>query len=60
MHLPLDLIDRLRNAVFWSPGLTLAGLAEQALADAVAVLEKKNGKAFPPRKEELKGGRPVK
>ena len=43
-----------------APGLTLADLAAQALADAVDRLEKKKGEPFPPRKGELKGGRPMK
>ena len=43
-----------------SSGLTLAGMAEKALADAVAKMEKKAGKPFPKRKHELRGGRPMK
>lgn len=60
VHLPLPVIDRAKNAVFWSPGLTLAGLAEAALVEALQKLEKKNGGPFAPRTAELKGGRPVK
>ena len=60
VHLPTEVIDRARNAVFWSPGLTLAGLAERAFLEALERLEKKNGGPFAPRKAELKGGRPVK
>lgn len=43
-----------------TPGLTLADLAAQALTDAVDRLEKKKGAPFPPRKADLKGGRPMK
>lgn len=60
VHISVDLIDRLKNAVYWSPGVTLAAIAEEYLSKGVDALEKKNGKPFPPRKEELKGGRPVK
>lgn len=60
VHLSLDLIDRVKNAVYWTPGLTLAGLAEEALAAAVDKLERARGEPFPPRKAELKGGRPLK
>lgn len=60
VHLPTDLIDRVKNAVYWTPGLTLAGLAEQALTKAVAELEQERGERFPARKTELKGGRPLK
>ena len=60
VHLPIDLIDRVKNAVYWTPGLTLAGLSENALTATLAKLEKDNGKPFPKRKRELKGGRPLK
>jgi hypothetical protein len=59
-HLPVRVMERAKNAVFWTPGLTLADLAAQALTDAVDRLEKKRGKVFPPRKADLKGGRPMK
>lgn len=59
VHISVDLIDRLKNAVYWSPGVTLAAIAEEYLSKGVDALEKKNGKPFPPRKEELKGGRPI-
>ena len=60
VHLPVDLIDRVKNAVYWTPGLTLAGLAEDALRRAVDKLEKDRGEAYPHRRSELKGGRPLK
>jgi len=59
-HLPVQVMDRAKNAVFWTPGLTLTDLAAQALTEAVDRLEKKRGEVFPPRKAELKGGRPMK
>jgi hypothetical protein len=59
-HLPVDLIERARNAVFWTPGLTLAELAEEAVREALDQLEKRRGEPFPPRKRALKTGRPVK
>jgi hypothetical protein len=60
VHLPVDLIDRLKNAVYWTPGLTLAGLAEEVFQEAVERIEKERGEPFPPRKRELTGGRPLK
>lgn len=60
IHLSQELINRIRNVVYWTPGLTLADLGEDAFTRAVAEREKKRGGAFPQRKEELKGGRPVK
>jgi hypothetical protein len=59
-HLPADLIERARNSVFWTPGLTLATLAEEAIRDALDRIEKERGEPFPPRKRALKTGRPVK
>jgi len=59
-HLPVEVMERAKNAVFWTPGLTLADLAAQALTESVDRLEKKRGEVFPPRKADLKGGRPMK
>lgn len=55
-----DVIERIKNAVYWTPGLTLASLAEEAFAKAVDELEKQKGECFQERKSELKTGRPVK
>lgn len=60
VHLPVELIDRVKNTVYWTPGLTLTGLAEEALRQVVDALEEQNGAAFPQRDEELRGGRPLK
>lgn len=59
VHLSVALIDRVKNTVYWTPGLTLASLAETALQQLVEQLEKQRGEPFPPRKENLKGGRPL-
>jgi hypothetical protein len=42
-------LERARNAVYWTPGLTLTDLATQALAAAVDDLEDQRGRAFPAR-----------
>jgi predicted DNA binding CopG/RHH family protein len=55
-----DVIERLKNAVYWTPGLTLASLAEEAFAKVVDALEDKRKAPFPKRQEELKTGRPIK
>ena len=60
VHLPVDQLDRVKNAVYWTPGLTLAALTERALAEAMIQLEAERGALYPPRREELKGGRPLK
>jgi hypothetical protein len=56
--LPAQLLNRLRNAVYWTPTLTLAGVIESAVAAKLDHLETLNGEPFPTRNEELKGGRP--
>lgn len=60
VHVPAELVERLKDAVYWTPGLTLAGLSERAFSETLEKLEKKNGGPFPRRKSELKGGRPLK
>jgi hypothetical protein len=50
--LPPELIERARDAVYWSPGWTMARLAERGLELAIAELEKKRGGAFPSRDDE--------
>lgn len=55
---PADLIERVRNAAYWER-LTLTGIIVQAVAEAVARMEQERGESYPPRKGELKGGRPI-
>lgn len=60
LHISTELVDRVKNAVYWEPGLTVAGFAEEAFALAIEALEKERGAAFPQRKQHrLRGGRPV-
>jgi hypothetical protein len=60
IHLPLELIDRVKNVVYWEPGLTLTGFAEYAFERALQEQEEKRGEPYPERKERaLKSGRPV-
>jgi len=56
-HVPVEIADRVRAAVYWTPGLTMGSLAAQALEEFV---EKKRGAKFQPAVGEPKGGRPVK
>jgi hypothetical protein len=56
--LPVSLLERLRNAVYWTGHGTLARLIGDALEDAVAQLEQTNGGTFPIRLAPLKRGRP--
>jgi transcriptional regulator of met regulon len=58
VSLPLDLLERSRNTVYWTKGLTLARLLEQALTHSLDLRERMNGQPFPQRLDDLKGGRP--
>ncbi len=60
VQISVDVIERMKNAVYWTPGLTLASLAEEAFSKAVDKLEKGREEPFPQRKDELKTGRPIK
>lgn len=69
-----QIVERAKNAVYWTRGLTLAQFVEQSIESALISLEgeatifddksgeplKKKGEPFPERSEELKSGRPVK
>jgi hypothetical protein len=60
IHLTVDLIEKMKNVVFWEPGMTLTAFAQEALEKAVHQLEKKRGESYPERKNRsLKGGRPL-
>lgn len=59
VQISAQIIERLKNAVYWTPGLTLAALAEDAFLLAVNRLEDERKAPFPKRKEELKSGRPI-
>lgn len=59
VQISAEVIERVKNAVYWTPGLTLASLAEQAFSKAVNALENERKVPFPQRKEELKTGRPI-
>ncbi|MGE3541369.1 MAG: hypothetical protein AB7N91_28540 [Candidatus Tectimicrobiota bacterium] len=59
-QLPLALIERARNTVYWTPGATVAGLMEDALTAHLAHIEQQRGAPFPPREQALKTGRPLK
>ena len=49
VYVPVKLIDKVKNVVYWTPGLTIASFAERAIADGVCSMEKERGEAFPKR-----------
>ena len=59
VHLTHDLIERVKNAAYWNPRLTIASIAELGIKYAIEQVEKEHGGPYPPRESELKGGRPI-
>ena len=57
LSLPTPLIERLRNAVYWTGDRPLVGLVAEAIEDIVTQMEEVNGGAFPQRVSLLKRGR---
>lgn len=55
---PTDLIERARNVAYWER-TTLSGIIVRALSDALDHMEAAREEPYPPRKSELRGGRPV-
>jgi hypothetical protein len=58
VFLPVPLIERLRNAVYWTEHRPLAQIIAEAIDDAVSEMEHANGGVFPQRLSALKPGRP--
>ena len=58
VSLPGDLVDRLRDAVYWSPSLTLAWLVAQSLRTSLVEMESLRQCPFPKRTNALRAGRP--
>ena len=54
-----EILEAARAAVYWTPGLTLAALVEDALAAEVHRRVKRRGEPFPEREGELTTGRPI-
>ncbi len=58
VSLPSDLLERMRDAAYWTSGTTMAGLISSAIEDLLNNLESQNGRPFSPRLQDLKPGRP--
>lgn len=57
VSLSRSLVERLRNAVYWTERRTMAGVITEAIEDALAEMEEKNGDVFPARLRQLRPGR---
>lgn len=58
VSLPGDLVDRVRNAVYWSPSLKLSWLIAQSLRTSLTERESSRQGPFPQRKNPIRAGRP--
>lgn len=58
VSLPSELVERVRDAAYWSSGSTMAGLIAEALEDLLKQREAQNGRPFAPRLGALRPGRP--
>jgi len=58
VSLPAELLERMRDAAYWTSGTTMAGLIPSAIEELLHNLESQNGRPFSPRLQDLKPGRP--
>ena len=58
VSLPTELLERMRDAAYWTSGTTMAGLISSAIEELLHNLEAQNGRPFSPRLQDLKPGRP--
>lgn len=58
VSLPTDLLERTRDAAYWTSGTTMAGLISSAIEEFLHNLEIQNGRPFSPRLHNLRPGRP--
>lgn len=57
VSLPTPLVERLRNAVYWTGHHTLAQIIVDSLEETLTAMEHANGGPFPGRLAPLKSGR---
>lgn len=58
VNLPSHLAEQMRDAVYWTPGLTLAWMIARAVRASLTELESLNQGPFPRRSKPLRAGRP--
>lgn len=58
VNLPSDLVEQMRDAVYWTPGLTLAWMIARAVRTSLRELETVRQGPFPRRLKPLRAGRP--
>lgn len=60
VHLDADVVNRVKNAAYWNPRLTIAKIAERGIRLALKEVEREHGGQYPQREGALVGGRPIK
>jgi hypothetical protein len=55
-----ELVERIKNAVYWNPSLTLSGVAMEGIRKALKEIEDQNQGPYRARSSELRAGRPLK
>lgn len=60
VHLPEDVVNRVKNAAYWNPRLTICKIVERGVSQALAEVEREHGGPYAQREQELAGGRPIK
>ncbi len=60
IYIDTEVLERAKNYVVATRGMTLARFAETAMRRELERAEKSNGGPFPPRSEPLQVGRPLK
>ena len=58
VNLPSHLVEQMRDAVYWTPGLTLAWMIARAVRTSLTELETVHQGPFPRRLKPLRAGRP--
>ena len=53
-----EMMETVRDAVFWTPGETIAGVVERALIAEIKRMTKARGEPFPHRTKSIRMGRP--
>lgn len=59
VQLPAELVEKARDAVYWTPGMTLNRLTQIALSHTLEYMETLRGVPFPPRGGDLSTGRQI-
>jgi hypothetical protein len=60
VNLDAALAERVKNAAYWNPRLTIAAIAEEGIRHAIEKFEREHGGKYPPREGYLIGGQQIK